>query len=49
MNAIRFVPTPMEVMCAVATLVTKSLPTIELVWVRENVIYETTEITVCIA
>ena len=34
MDAIRIVPTPMEAMCAVATLDTKSPPTTEYVWVR---------------
>ena len=34
MDAISIVPTPMEAMCAVATLDTKSLPTTEHVWVR---------------
>ena len=49
MDAIRIVTAPMEVMCVVATLDTECLPTIELVWVREYVINQTTEITVCIA
>ena len=35
LDAVRTVPTPMEAMCAVVTLDTKSLPTTELVWVRE--------------
>ena len=34
-DAIRIVPTPMEAMCAIVTLDTKSLPTTERVWVRE--------------
>ena len=34
MDAISIVPTPMEAMCAVATLDTKFRPTTEHVWVR---------------
>ena len=33
-DAIRYAPTPLEAMCAVATLDTKFLSTIKLVWVR---------------
>ena len=35
MDAIRYASTPLEAMCAVAILDTKSLPTEELVWVRK--------------
>ena len=38
MDALRYVPIPMEAICAVATLDIKSLSIAELVWVRTHAV-----------